>query len=89
MTIKVSSPLLYGPNNHKLSVDVDADTPMECVKELVGRFPELTPVLFGNRTKLRNDIFLFHNKKLLTAEELNIKLKNGDELDILPLLEGG
>ncbi len=69
--------------------EVTGDTVGECLDDLVGRYPDIKPVLFTKRGKLRGHIDVFVNKKSAYPEELSKHVVDGDELHIVNIIVGG
>lgn len=73
----------------KKTVAVDGSTVGESLNNLVGRYPEMKPLLFTKRGKLHSYIEIFVNKESSYPEELAKPVTDGDKLDIINIIAGG
>ena len=88
MSIKVhSGPLLSRYTDAQGIIEVDGDTVDECLKKLVEQFPKLE--LFDKNGELLVYIAIAVNGELAYPEKLNKPVKDGDELGIIPMIDGG
>jgi len=87
VTVKVA-PLLRGYTHDKESVKVKGSSPMECLHALVAKYPDLKRLLYGKDGALLPRVALFLNNHRIHADELNNRLKNGDELLISVVIGG-
>jgi len=85
----VSSPLIYSLNHQQMLTMVEAGTPRECLSKLVKRFPSLEPALLTEDGEPRHGVYVFLNKNLLQADQMDEPLESGDEIGILTLIDGG
>ena len=70
------------------SVDVHAATVESALRALTDRHPSLTPLVWKDGA-LNPVMVLFLNDRQLGAAEIGTPLGPGDEIDIVPALEGG
>jgi len=71
------------------AVEVEGSTVGECLKHLVGRFPDMKKELFGKKGDLRNLIEIYINLESAYPDELAKPVKDGDEIHITFMLAGG
>ena len=71
------------------SVDVPAATVESALRALTDRHPTLTPLVWAKDGALNSVMVLFLNDRQLGAAELGTPVGPGDEIDIVPALEGG
>ena len=71
------------------SVDVLATTVELALRALTDRHPDLTPLVWAKDGALNSVMVLFLNDHQLGAAELGTPVGPGDEIDIVPALEGG
>jgi len=75
------------------TVDVNGKTVGECLKSLIERYPDMEKVLFDNDGRLfysgLSAVAIYVNGEDAYPEELNKKVKNGDEIRILYMIGGG
>jgi sulfur transfer ThiS family protein len=71
------------------SVDVLATTIESALRELTHRHPDLTPLVWAKDGALNPVMVLFLNDRQLGVAEIGTTVGPGDEIDIVPALEGG
>ena len=71
------------------SVDVPAATVESALRALTDRHPILTPLVWAKDGALNPVMVVFLNERQLGAAEIVTPVKSGDEIDIVPALEGG
>jgi molybdopterin converting factor small subunit len=71
------------------SVDVPGATVELSLRALTDRHPSLTPLVWAKDGALNPVMVLFLNDRQLGAAEIGTPLGPGDEIDIVPALEGG
>jgi len=70
------------------SVDVHAATVESALHALTDRHPSLMPLVWKDGA-LNPVMVLFLNDRQLSAAEIGTPVSPGDEIDIVPALEGG
>jgi len=75
--------------NGREAVEVEGKTVGECLKHLVGQFPDMEKELFGKKGDLRNLIEIYINLESAYPNELAKPVKDGDEIYITFMLAGG
>lgn len=88
MSVKINSLLLYQHNNQQV-VEVGGRTVGECLQNLVGRYPELKKTLFDPQGNLNSYLALYVNKEDIALDDLARPVKDGDEIHLIVLIEGG
>ena len=73
----------------RTQVQVSGSTIGECLNDLVGQFPKLRKVLFNKAGELFRHVFVSVNMKSVRPENLDVPLKEGDELHITLIIVGG
>jgi molybdopterin converting factor small subunit len=71
------------------SVDVQAATVEASLRALTDRHPDLATLVWGKDGGLNAVMVLFLNDRQLGASEIGTPVTPGDEIDIVPALEGG
>jgi hypothetical protein len=71
------------------SVDVSASTVESALRALTDRHPDLTPLVWAKDGALNPVMVLFLNDHQLGAAEIASPVGPGDEIDIVPAIEGG
>jgi molybdopterin converting factor small subunit len=75
-------------DNHE-KVEVDGSTIGECLRYLVGKYPEMENELFDARGRLFGFYDIYVNGKSTYPQGLEKQVKNGDEITIDMTLPGG
>ena len=88
MSIKVISPLLYNYTNQQVA-EVNGKTVGECLDNLTKRFPDLKRLFFDENGNLHDYLWIYVNKQSASSNELDKPVKDGDEIHIIVLIEGG
>ena len=90
MSIKVmQSSLLRKSIGDQEFVEVPEGTPLECLRKLADRFPEMGFWLYDKNGQVRPQLWLFVNGQRIYEKELTERLNDGDELHLLLALSGG
>jgi molybdopterin converting factor small subunit len=71
------------------TVDVPAATVVSALRALTDRHPSLTPLVWAKDGALNPVMVVFLNDHQLGAAEIETPVGPGDEIDIVPALEGG
>ena len=71
------------------AVDVQGATVESSLRALTERHPDLTPLVWAKDGALNSVMVLFLNDRQLAATEIGSPVGPGDEIDIVPALEGG
>jgi molybdopterin converting factor small subunit len=71
------------------TVDVPAATVESALRALTDRHPNLTPLVWAKDGALNPVIVVFLNDRQLGVAEIGTPVGPGDEIDIVPALEGG
>ncbi len=71
------------------SVDVLAATVESALRALTDRHPDLAPLVWAKDGALNPVMVLFLNDRQLGVAEMGASVGPGDEIDIVPALEGG
>ena len=88
MVIKVDTGLIFSRyTNNQRTVEVGGSTVGECLNHLVEQFPKLT--LFDEDGELLVYIAIAVNGELTYPERLDKPVRDGDELSIIPTIDGG
>jgi molybdopterin converting factor small subunit len=71
------------------SVEVPAATVGSALRALTDRHPNLTPLVWAKDGALNPVMVVFLNDQQLGAAQIATPVGAGDEIDIVPALEGG
>ena len=90
MSVKVRIPsILRKYANRQELLDVAGYSPIECLHDLVLRFPSMRRWLYDKQGELRPQVWFFVNGERIYADELTNPLSDGDELFIFLAIGGG
>jgi len=90
MGIRIVIPSLLQPFTNNLeSVEVNGTSVNRCLNNLTKQFPNVKKMLFTQNGELMSYVTIFVNGQDTYPEELTKSVKNGDELHILYMIEGG
>ena len=71
------------------SVDLPATTVRAALQALTDRHPELSTLVWARDRAVNPVMVLFLNDRQLNADEIDASVSAGDQIDIIPALEGG
>ena len=71
------------------AVDVQGATVESSLRALTDQHPDLTPLVWAKDGALNAVMVLFLNDRQLGAAEIGTPVGPGDQIDIVPALEGG
>ena len=71
------------------TVDVPAATVESALRALTDRHPNLTPLVWAKDGAVNSVMVVFLNDRQLGAAEIGTPVGPGDQIDIVPALEGG
>ena len=86
ITIKIT-PILRQFTGNRQTIEVEGNTVLDCLKNLVGRYPDTEKWLFSSSDAPM--ICLFLNKEVILPEKLDTKVSKGDIIDLCPVIGGG
>lgn len=70
-------------------VEVEGKNVGECLRALIGRYPQMKDALFDNKGKLHNYVEIYVNMESAYPEELAKPVEEGDQIHITIMLSGG
>ena len=88
ISIKIHTILSQYTNDQGIA-EVKGSTVGECLDDLVKQFPDMEKGLFDKRGRLLHYVSIWVNGEDAYPQELAKPVKDGDELDLLPLFAGG
>jgi molybdopterin converting factor small subunit len=71
------------------TVDVEGKTVGECVKDLIGKYPDIESSLLDKRGHLLNIVEVYVNGESAYPDELAKPVKEGDNIHLTLMLAGG
>ena len=90
MSVGVRFPALFADRIDGVSrVDVSATSVEEALRALRERYPELRTLVFGANDEINPVMVVFLNDEQLSTEQLQSAVQAGDEIEIVPAIEGG
>jgi len=75
--------------NGQAVVEVNGNTTGQCLKRLVQQFPALEKELYDKDGELLGYLTIFVNREPAFPKELTKRVKDGDEIHVVPLVAGG
>lgn len=90
MVVKVNvSPIMHHFADGRNVVEVDGNNIGECLKQLVAKVPGLEKNLFNKQGELNDYLEIYLNRVLIRPDDTERPVKDGDELHIIPIIDGG
>ena len=90
MGIKINLyPYFHQYTNGQQVAVVNGSTVGQCLDHLAKQFPGIRQELFDKNGKLHGYLAIYLNGQSAYPEELGKPVKDGDELDILIIIDGG
>ena len=90
MTVRVQLPSLFADRIDGISsVEVSATTVDGAMRAPADRYPELRSLILGTAGEMNPVMVLFLNDAQLLPEQWQTRVSPGDELQIVPAIEGG
>ena len=90
MSVRVRLPSLFADRIDGVStVDVSATTVADALRALTDRHPELTALVWRGDGALNPLVVLFLNDRQLPRSGVDETVRSGDQLEIIPAIEGG
>ncbi len=90
MSIKIHIHVTHRQHtNGQKTIKVEGTSVGEALNNFVGLYPGIKKELFDKKGKLRHYIEIYLNKASAYPGELEKKVKDGDEIQIITFLAGG
>ena len=90
MSVRVRLPALFADRIGGVSVvDIGATTVEGAVREIGRRYPELATLVLSSDGRVNPVTVVFLNDEQLSADCHGTPVRAGDEIDIVPAIEGG
>jgi len=87
--VRIPTPLRKLTNNEEL-IEVNAPTVAEAINELQSRFPGIKERLLDDTGAVRRFVNVYVNEEdIRFLENQQTKVKDGDEISIIPAIAGG
>ena len=88
MSVRVRLPALFADRIGGV-VDTTAPTVEAALREVGRRYPALATLVLASDGRVNPVIVVFLNDQQLPADRLGAPVRAGDEIDIVPAIEGG
>ncbi|MFC1955242.1 MoaD/ThiS family protein [Chloroflexota bacterium] len=82
-------PILYQYTGDKQAAIVEGNTVGQCLDHLIKQFPGIEEALFDKDGELKYWLNIYVNRESSYPEELVKPVKDGDEIQIIPVIVGG
>jgi molybdopterin converting factor small subunit len=82
-------PNLFPGNKQERATVVNGKTAGECLKEFVRVHPAIEEKIFETNGRLKTYIAIYINNKNAYPEDLDSKVKSGDEIALVRVFSGG
>lgn len=90
MTVRIRFTTLFAERIGGIdSAEVEATSVASALRALTDRHPELAPLVWAPGGGVNPVMVLFLNDRQLSQGELDVRVDAGDEIDIIPAIEGG
>lgn len=90
MTVRIRFTTLFAERIGGIaSAEVEATSVSSALRALTDRHPELAPLVWAPGGSVNSVMVLFLNDRQLSPHELDTRVDAGDEIDIIPAIEGG
>ena len=86
--INIQKNLQYLTHN-QASVEVDGSSVKQCLDQLVNLFPDLNKMASSKNKTWTDYVLILINKKSAYPNELSKPVEDGDEIDIILIIDGG
>ena len=90
MSVRVRFPALFADRIGGVSrVEVPATTVDDALRAVTERYGELRTLILAANGAINPVMIVFLNDQQLAADQLEMPVKPGDEIQIVPAIEGG
>lgn len=90
MSVRVRLPALFADRIGGVSVvDTTAPTVEDALREVGRRYPALATLLLASDGRVNPVTAVFLNDEQLASDRFGVRVRAGDEIDIVPAIEGG
>ena len=89
LSIKINLHQLQSHTNYRNIIEVSGDTVGQCLNHLVKQFPAIKGEIFDEDGEVLTSVHILVNKEGTFPEELAKPVKDGDVIDIIPVIAGG
>lgn len=90
MSVCVRLPALFADRIAGVNaIDVPAHTVQDALQALAARYPALRNLVVGPTGEINPMMVVFLNDEQLSSGQLTFSVRDGDEIEIIPAIEGG
>ena len=89
LSVKINLHQLQSYANYRNIIEVNGNTIGQCLNRLVIQFPAIKEEIFDHNGEVYTGILILVNKEGTFPEELVKPVKDGDVIDIIPVIAGG
>ena len=90
MTAQIHIPqLLRVRTDNQKTVAVNGETIGECLQDLVSKYTDVNSLLFDEEGSVRRYVIIFLNQENTFPKEMNVPVKDGDDIRLEIFLDGG
>jgi molybdopterin converting factor small subunit len=89
MSVKLLNPLFYKHTGGRREIEVEGRTVSECLGQLAGKYPSMKKNLFSDNGALLPHLLVSLNMEVVQHEDLDHAVKDGDQLHVMTMVEGG
>jgi MoaD family protein len=87
--VKIHQYILRSGEGAWVTTETDGKTLRECLEQASARFPKLKKELSDPTGKLPGHVLVLLNGEEVQSDGLNQQVKDGDTIEILPIIGGG
>ena len=90
MSVRVRLPALFADRIDGVStVDIPADTVQDALRAITTHHPELRTLVLGPNGEINPMTMVFLNNEQLSSGQLTSSVGDGDEIEVIPAIDGG
>lgn len=89
MSVRILNPLFYRYTGNRRQVEVEGRTVGECIRSLAEQYPDVEKHLFAATGRLQGNLLVSLNRDVVQHGDLDTPVKDGDEVHIMTMIEGG
>ena len=86
--VNLSAGLVHAAGGLEI-INATGNTVGECLENIIAQFPKIREQLLNKEGKVRSYVLILLNGENVYPDELSKRVKNGDEISILFIVEGG
>ena len=75
--------------DNKTNIELEGNTVGECINDLVEKYPDMKKMILDKNGNLRHSYDLYINGQSSYPKEMTKRVKDGDKLNLVMLIQGG